>query len=83
MIHDPSAASDLRAATKILVRQSLGLVEPGEGDTSCITNPLVLGFRNIGERVCKYYDEGEKLRFLPLLWRFPPYQRSTYIGCLV
>ncbi|KAI2607088.1 terpenoid synthase [Hypoxylon fragiforme] len=60
MIHDPSAASDLRAATKILVRQSLGLVEPGEGDTSCITNPLVLGFRNIGERVCKYYDEEQR-----------------------
>ncbi|KAI1416974.1 terpenoid synthase [Hypoxylon sp. FL1857] len=52
---DPSAAEGLRSATKTLVRQSFGL--GGLEEDMSISNPLILGFKNIAEEVCKVYDE--------------------------
>ncbi|KAI2466219.1 terpenoid synthase [Annulohypoxylon bovei var. microspora] len=56
---DPSAAEGLRNATKILIRQSLGLAQPGEEDV-IISNQLVLNFKSIAEEVCAVYDEEQR-----------------------
>ncbi|KAI1141913.1 terpenoid synthase [Hypoxylon sp. FL0543] len=55
---DPSAAEELRCATKALVLQSLGLGSTEE-DTK-ISSPLILGFKNIAEEVRKVYDEEQR-----------------------
>lgn len=61
---DPAAAEGLRAATKVLVRRSLGLAGPEDvGGGVAISNPLVRGFESIAEEVCAVYDEGERPRW--------------------
>ncbi|KAI1386707.1 terpenoid synthase [Hypoxylon trugodes] len=71
---DPEASEGLRGDTKVLVRQSLGLAGPEE--KMAITNPLILGFRGIGEEVCKVYDEEQRRTVLA---HFEEYIDSTVL----
>ncbi|KAI1093071.1 terpenoid synthase [Rostrohypoxylon terebratum] len=61
---DPSAAEDLRRATKNLVRQSLGLAQPGEEDDVIPSNPLVMSFKDLAGAVCADYDEEQRKTLL-------------------
>lgn len=69
---DPSAAENLRSATKVLGRQSLGLAT-SEKDVD-ISNPLILDFRRIGEKIRTAYDEEQRKTFLA---HFEKYVDST------
>ncbi|KAI2621235.1 terpenoid synthase [Hypoxylon sp. NC1633] len=71
---DPSAADDLRNATKVLVRESLGLAVPEQRMT--ISNPLILSFKDIGEEISTVYDEEQRQTFLV---RFDQYIDSTVL----
>ncbi|KAI4863332.1 terpenoid synthase [Hypoxylon rubiginosum] len=72
---DPAAAEGLRAATKVLVRRSLGLAGPEDvGGGVAISNPLVRGFESIAEEVCAVYDEEQRRT---LLEHFEQYIDST------
>ncbi|KAI1660872.1 terpenoid synthase [Daldinia decipiens] len=69
---DPSTAENLRNATKILGRQSLGLAT-SEEDID-ISNPLILDFRRIGGKIGAAYDEEQRKTFLA---HFEKYIDST------
>nr|AHY23920.1 terpene synthase [Hypoxylon sp. E7406B] len=71
---DPGAAEGLRSATKTLVRQSLDL--GGLEEDMSINNPLILGFKNIAEEVCKVYDEEQRR---VLLGHFDRYIDATQL----
>ncbi|KAI1102360.1 terpenoid synthase [Jackrogersella minutella] len=60
---DSSAAEALRSATKIVVRQSLGLTPHAQEDT-ITSNPLILDFKRIARGVRKDYDEEQRRTLL-------------------
>ncbi|KAI1775012.1 terpenoid synthase [Hypoxylon cercidicola] len=61
---DPTAAEGLRAATKDLVCQSLGLGGPEDGKDITISNPLIHSFEHIAKEVCAVYDEEQRRTLL-------------------
>ncbi|KAI1206458.1 terpenoid synthase [Annulohypoxylon truncatum] len=61
---DPNAAEGLRRATKTLVRQSLGLTQPGDEDDAVPSDPLVLNFKTLAAEVCANYDEEQRKSLL-------------------
>ncbi|KAI1450562.1 terpenoid synthase [Annulohypoxylon stygium] len=67
---NPDAAEDLRRATKNLVRQSLGLTQPGEEDDVIPSDPLVLGFKDLTEEICAVYDEEQRKTVLGHIDRY-------------
>ncbi|XXG98202.1 hypothetical protein Hte_004523 [Hypoxylon texense] len=71
---DPTAAEGLRAATKVLVCQSLGLAGPDDGEDVTISNPLIHGFQSIAKEICAVYDEEQRRT---LLEHFDQYIDST------
>ncbi|KAI2621516.1 terpenoid synthase [Hypomontagnella submonticulosa] len=72
---NPSAAENLRSATKALVHQCFGV--PGaEGQNEDLSNPLILGFKNIAKEVYAVYDK-EQRRIL--VEHFDRYVDSTLL----
>ncbi|OTA59249.1 terpenoid synthase [Hypoxylon sp. EC38] len=71
---DPSAAEDLRSETKTLVRRSLGL--GGLDEKMTISNPFILGFKDIAKGLCSFYDEEQRK---VLLGHFDRYIDSTLL----
>ncbi|KAI8958720.1 terpenoid synthase [Daldinia sp. FL1419] len=69
---DPISAENLRDATKILGRQSLGLATSEE--EIAISNPLILDFKRIGGKIAAAYDEEQRKTFLD---HFEKYIDST------
>ncbi|KAK6957483.1 hypothetical protein Daesc_000269 [Daldinia eschscholtzii] len=59
---DPVAAENLRSATKVLGRQALGLATSEE--EVAISNPLILDFKRIGEKIRAAYNEGHFERYV-------------------
>ncbi|KAI1769448.1 terpenoid synthase [Hypoxylon sp. FL1150] len=74
---DPAAAEGLRAATKVLVCQSLGLAgseDGGKEEETAISNPLIYSFQDIAKELCVAYDEEQRRT---LLRHFDQYVDST------
>ncbi|KAI1807197.1 terpenoid synthase [Daldinia bambusicola] len=62
LVADPTAAENLRSATKVLGRQAFGFASPEE--EVAISDPLILDFRRIGKKICAVYDEEQRKTFL-------------------
>ncbi|KAI1474627.1 terpenoid synthase [Daldinia eschscholtzii] len=71
---DPVAAENLRGATKVLGRQALGLATSEE--EVAISNPLILDFKRIGEKIRAAYNEEQRRTFLG---HFERYVDSTVL----
>ncbi|KAI0388027.1 terpenoid synthase [Hypomontagnella monticulosa] len=56
---DPTAAENLRSATKALVHQCFN--QPGaEEQNGNLSNPLILDFKSISKELCAVYDEEQR-----------------------
>ncbi|KAI0007079.1 terpenoid synthase [Xylariaceae sp. FL0662B] len=60
--HDPAAAESLRTSTKALIRECMGLL--GDQQHTPISDPLILSFRDVADKVCAVYDEEQRTTFV-------------------
>ncbi|OTB06538.1 hypothetical protein M426DRAFT_20984 [Hypoxylon sp. CI-4A] len=59
LVSEPTAGADLRSTTKLFVRQSLQLANPGK-ENIAMPDSLIHGFKSIAEKVLVAYDEEQR-----------------------